>query len=91
MPGRLKYSEIDLSMSSRRFVTPRELEVLELLANGASTTALTTNLGISKRTVEVHLAHALTMLRARNRIHAVALIVKAGLIDPQPTDAGDLE
>jgi len=91
MPGRLKYSEIDLSMSSRRFLTPRELEVLELLANGASTTALATNLGISKRTVEVHLAHALTKLRARNRIHAVALIVKAGLIDPQPTDAGDLE
>jgi DNA-binding NarL/FixJ family response regulator len=91
MPGRLKYSEIDLSMPSRRFLTPRELEVLELLANGASTTALATNLGISKRTVEVHLAHALTKLRARNRIHAVALIVKAGLIDPQPTDAGDLE
>jgi len=41
-------------------------------------------LGISKRTIEDHVRHACVKLRALNRVQAVALASKAGLIDPQP-------
>jgi DNA-binding CsgD family transcriptional regulator len=67
----------------RNIPTERELQVLDLLANGASTAEVSTKLGITKRTVEDHIKNASIKLGARNRTHAIALAVYAGLVRPE--------
>ena len=63
-------------------LSERELQVLTLLANGKTSAETAAGLGISKRTIEDHVRHACAKLGALNRVQAVALASKAGLIDP---------
>ncbi len=65
----------------------REQEVLAWLARGRSAKAISRILGISQRTVEVHSASIVEKLGARNRLHAVAIAVHAGMAAPY--DAAD--
>jgi len=60
----------------------REREVLALLAQGGTAKSVSQRLGISPRTVEVHAASIVVKLRARNRMHAVAIAVYVGTIVP---------
>ena len=55
-------------------LTAREAEVLELVREGLATKRIATALGISPRTVEKHIHHALDKLGVRTRIQAIALI-----------------
>ena len=68
-------------------LTPRELEILELVANGFSAKEVANTLGIAPRTVERHTENARTKMRARNRPHMVTLAISAGilLIEPSAT------
>jgi DNA-binding NarL/FixJ family response regulator len=61
-------------------LTPRETEVLELLAEGLSNKAIAARLGISDQTVKFHVASIGGKLGAANRTEAVRLAVRRGLI-----------
>jgi two-component system, NarL family, response regulator YdfI len=60
--------------------TPRELEVLEMIAEGMSNRAIAARLKISRHTVKFHVAALLTKLGARSRTEAVTAGVRHGLI-----------
>ena len=61
-------------------LTPRELEILEMLAEGASNRAIASRLKISRYTVKFHVASILAKLGASSRTEAVTLGVRRGLI-----------
>ena len=61
-------------------LTPREIEVLELVAEGRPNRAIAERLGISDQTVKFHLASINGKLGAANRTDAVRRGVRAGLI-----------
>jgi len=61
-------------------LTPREIEVLELLAEGLPNKAIAARLGISDQTVKFHVASICGKLPARNRTDAVRRAIRRGLI-----------
>jgi DNA-binding NarL/FixJ family response regulator len=61
-------------------LTPREIQVLELLAEGLPNKAIAVRLGISDQTVKFHVAAISGKLGAANRTDAVRLAVRRGLI-----------
>ncbi len=69
-------------------LTERELEVLELVAQGYTNKAIGVQLGISDRTVQGHLSHIFDKLQASSRTEAVMRAVSRGWLSP---DLGALE
>ena len=63
-------------------LTPRELEVLRLMARGQNNRELADRLRLSEATVKTHVTHILTKLDLRDRIHAVVLAYETGLVEP---------
>jgi len=63
-----------------RALTPRELEILEMLAEGLSNQTIARRLHISTHTVKFHVAAILEKLGAGTRTEAVTLGVRRGLI-----------
>ena len=61
-------------------LTAREIDVLELLAEGLPNKSIATRLGISDQTVKFHVASICGKLGAANRTQAVRLAVRRGLI-----------
>jgi DNA-binding CsgD family transcriptional regulator len=61
-------------------LSARELEVLALVAHGLSTDSIAGELFVTPNTVRSHVTSILDKLRARNRPHAVAIALSAGLI-----------
>ena len=61
-------------------LTPREIEVLELVAAGLQNKAIAARLGISDQTVKFHLTSITGKLGAANRTDAVRRAVRRGLI-----------
>ncbi len=61
-------------------LTPRELEVLELLAQGLQNKEIAAELVISERTVKFHVSAILNKLDAGNRTEAVAIAAQRGLV-----------
>ena len=64
-------------------LTRRELEVVQLLARGASTDAIADALCLSAHTVRNHVARVLLKLRAHSRLEAVSEASRRGLISPR--------
>ena len=62
-------------------LTPRELEVLALLAEGASNKVIARRLGISVHTAKFHVASLLDKLDAVGRTDAVAHAARRGVIN----------
>jgi DNA-binding CsgD family transcriptional regulator len=71
-----------VSMVGPYGLTPRELEVLELLAMGRSDREIGDTLFISPRTAQVHVARIIAKLEVSNRAGAAAVAVREGLIAP---------
>jgi DNA-binding CsgD family transcriptional regulator len=61
-------------------LTPRQREVLALLADGASTTQIATTLGLAEETVRNHIRQLLRRLGVHTRLAAVAYARREGLI-----------
>jgi NarL family two-component system response regulator YdfI len=61
-------------------LTPREIEVLRLLADGASNKLIAHKLGISDHTVKFHVTSILSKLNAGTRTEAVTLGIRMGLV-----------
>jgi len=67
-------------------LSPRELDVVRLLAAGKTDREIGAALFISPRTVEGHVARILEKLGVRTRTAAAAAAIAAGLVDPEPPD-----
>jgi len=64
-------------------LTPRETEILGLLAEGQSNKVIARNLGISDGTVKLHVKAILRKLNIHSRVEAAVLAVEHGLKDSQ--------
>jgi DNA-binding NarL/FixJ family response regulator len=68
--------------SAEDLLSPRELEVVKLIAEGHTSEEIAEMLVISKKTVENHRANILEKLQLRNRVELTRYAIRRGLVEP---------
>jgi DNA-binding NarL/FixJ family response regulator len=68
------------SATAQADLTPRQRQVLELLAKGRSTDQIASELHLATETVRNHIRHLLRRLGAHSRLEAVVIARRQGLI-----------
>jgi DNA-binding NarL/FixJ family response regulator len=63
-------------------LTPRELEVFELIAQGLSNPEIASKLFLAEATVKTHVGRILAKLEARDRVQAVVMAYEMGIVHP---------
>ena len=63
-------------------LTPREVEIVKLVAEGNTTDEIADTLVISKKTVENHRSHILEKLGMRDRVELTRYAIRRGLVEP---------
>jgi DNA-binding NarL/FixJ family response regulator len=82
MDGRLGSALLARSTTDRvRELSPREREILDLLAQGLTGAQVAKQLFISPETVRTHIRNAMGKLEARTRVHAIVLALRQSEID----------
>jgi PAS domain S-box-containing protein len=76
-----KAEDITRGAEIRNIMTPRELEVLRLLADGLDVRAASVELGISVHTVRDYVKSLMRKLDVRSQLQAVVLAMRTGLLD----------
>jgi PAS domain S-box-containing protein len=74
-------SQIESAGGNGLRLTPREREVVRLVALGANTRGIATELSLSPETVRTHVRNAMSKTGAHTRAHLVALVISDGLAD----------
>ncbi|WP_331481928.1 response regulator transcription factor [Streptomyces rubrogriseus] len=74
--NRLKVLEAQRSRAPK--LNPREVDVLQLVAEGLSTAEVASHLNYSERTIKNVLHEVITRLNLRNRTQAVAWAIRSG-------------
>lgn len=77
------FPELDQVDSLFEHLTPRETEILGLLAEGQSNKVIARNLGISDGTVKLHVKAILRKLNVHSRVEAAVLAVERGMKNSQ--------
>ena len=69
-------------------LSPRERQIMHLMAEGLTGEAVGARLGVSVETVRTHVRNVIRKLQARNRVHAIAIALERGEIalDPDRAD-----
>jgi DNA-binding NarL/FixJ family response regulator len=62
-------------------LSPREREIMHLMAEGRTAEAIGQELNVSVETVRTHVRNVIRKLQARNRVHAIALALMRGEIE----------
>ena len=63
-------------------LTPREVDILRLVAEGHANKEISVRLSLTEETVKSHIRNILAKLEANDRTHAVTIGLKRGIIDP---------
>jgi DNA-binding NarL/FixJ family response regulator len=66
-------------------LSPREREIIDLLAQGLTGEQVADRLVLSSETVKTHIRNAMAKLEASTRVHAIAIALREGMIQP-PAD-----
>ena len=69
-------------------LTPRELEVLQLAAEGLSNKEIGSNLIISEKTAKNHIANIFSKLQVNDRTQAILVALRKGLVSMRPDEPG---
>ncbi|WP_438871406.1 response regulator [Paractinoplanes lichenicola] len=80
---RIRPATVSDGSAAAEALTPRELEVLRLLATGMSNNEIAGALVIGAETVKTYVSRILTKLALRDRVHAVVYAYETGLVRPQ--------
>jgi two-component system, NarL family, response regulator YdfI len=80
VPALLSVPRVEPVIGTGEPLTPRELEVLAMLSDGAGNKTIAWELGISEHTVKFHVASIMSKLDATSRTEAVTIGIRRGLI-----------
>jgi DNA-binding NarL/FixJ family response regulator len=75
----------DQRLASLAALTPREVEVLRLVAGGRSNSEIAAQLFVVEQTAKTHVSRVFTKLGLRDRAQAVVLAYETGLVRPGPS------